>query len=159
MAIKEIPFEDATASQLAEFASVNYGLDVRHTMGHAKIVQSLQASGYDKQTIEVNVPDIAPAVASSGEVRRMAKVFIPEQEKPGGSEPVWSSVNGKALFTPRNRECEIPYEHYLALMNAVRHVYDTDENGGLIDPPRNVPEYPVSLLGIYPPLTNEAKAA
>lgn len=159
MAIKEIPFAEATATQLADFAATNYGLDVRHTMGSAKIIQALQSVGYDKQTITVQVADVPQPVAS-GNKRRMAEINIPEQDKPGGSEPVFVSVNGRGMYIPRDRECTVPYEYYDALRNAVKHVYDTDENGGLITPPREVMEYPVILIRADPPLSQiEAQAA
>jgi len=159
MATKEIPFADASASQLADFASTQYGLDVRHTTGHANIIKALQAVGYDKQTIAISVPDpIAMAAQAAG--RRMAEINIPEQEKPGGSEAVYVSVNGRSMFIPRGQNCTVGYEYYEALLHAVKYVYDTDENGGLINPPREVLEYPVILIRADPPLPAiEAKAA
>lgn len=142
MATKDIPIAEATASQLAEFASTQYGLDVRHTTGHTKIVQALQAIGYDKETIAVTVEDAAPAAP---EGRKMVKILIQAQPGVGGKDHVPIGHNGKWYRIMRGKPVDVPEEIIGVLNDAQTVEFDKGPNGEPINP-RMVPKFPWSIV-------------
>lgn len=163
MAMKKVPIESASATQLAEFAENVLGLDgVNYRLGVDKIVSMMRVASYDKDFIEIGAPEaditrIEPPANQNG--RRMATIRIYTSEKPGGSEPVQVAVNGRRMDIPRDRDCTIPWEYYHVLSNAKKLIYRTDDNGILLPgKPDEVHEYPFSLIHEDPPVT-EAKAA
>jgi hypothetical protein len=163
MALKKVLIENASASQLADFAENTLGLEgVDYRLGTDKILAKMRTVLYDKDYIEIDVPEsdiqrIDPPQAQGK--RRMATVFIHNQDKPGGTEPVPTAVNGKQLFTPRNSQQTIPWEHYHVLDNAKHFVYQQGPNGELLTETRTeAHEYPFSLIREDPPLPTEKAA-
>jgi hypothetical protein len=163
-AAAELKIPLASAAQLAEYAETVLGLDgVNYRLGSDALIAKIRITGHDKDFIEVSVPEadiqrIDPPRPVSG--RRMATIRIYNQETPGGTEPVPVAVNGKQMFIPRDRDCDIPWEYYHALDNARKYVYDTDSIGRLDQATRKeVHEYPFSLIREDPPLPSEKKAA
>ena len=77
----------------------------------------------------------------------MVQLRIEPQEKPGGSEPVFTSVNGSPILIPRAETCWVDYKYYHALMNAEASIPITDEDSKIVGW-RKVPEYPVSVFHI-----------
>jgi hypothetical protein len=160
--MQKIAIADASAKQLADYAETVLGIEgVDYRLGKAKIEEKMRATMYDKDYIEV--PDeeapiqrIDPTVIPGA--RRMATIFIHNQDKAGGTEPVPVAVNGRQLFIPRNQEATIPWEYYHALGNAKHFVYQQGPNGELIYPPSEVHEYPFSLIR-EDPAPNVEKAA
>ncbi|WP_395451194.1 hypothetical protein ACHMW7_16210 [Aminobacter sp. UC22_36] len=152
--MKRIPITEATATQLADFATANLGLtDVQFRMGADKIRSLMATVGYDKDYIEIAEPPVGagrapidPDAVPSTE-RRYVNIIIQAQEGPGGSDPVPVSVNGRAMWIERAKESRIPFEYFEALRNAVKKVYDPNPQGGLM-PPRNVPTYPFTVLSL-----------
>lgn len=71
-------------------------------------------------------------------------VNIARTEDPGGNDPVPLSVNGRAMYVPRDQDCEIRYPYYEVLKGAVTTKYDQKEDGEMV--PRHVPLYPFSLV-------------
>lgn len=141
MATKEIPFEEATASQLADFAATQYGLDVRHTMGSIKIIQALQAIGYEKQTITIQVAEAVPPV----EGRKMVTIIIQTQSGPGGKDPVPVGHNGKPFLIMRDKPVPVPESVISVLQDAKVVEFDKGPNGEPINP-RFVPKYSWSIV-------------
>ena len=70
---------------------------------------------------------------------------IEPQERPGGNEPVFVSVNGINMLIPRAQTCWIDYRYYEALKNAEAHMPIVDQDFNIIGY-RKVPEYPVSVF-------------
>lgn len=160
--MQKIAIADASAKQLADYAESVLGLDgVDYRLGKAKIEEKMRAALYDKDFIEVpdeeapiqRVEPLSPRAA-----RRMATIYIHNQDKPGGTEPVPVAVNGKQLFIPRNQEATIPWEYYHALNNAKHFVYQQGPNGELMPNPSEVHEYPFSLIKADPPVIVEKAA-
>jgi len=147
--VKQIPINEASAKDLADFATANLGLEVNFRMGSAAIRAKMATTGYTKDYIEIEEAEpVAPApVAEGAAPRKFVIIMIAAQETPGGSEPVPVSVNGRAMWIERSKPSRVPIEYYQALMNAVKYVYDPDPGpkGGLL-PARAVTTYPVTLL-------------
>lgn len=158
--MQKISIADASAKQLADYAETVLGLEgVDYRLGKAKIEEKMRAVLYDRDFIEVEeeqaaIQRIEPP--ASGNERRMATIYIHNQDKPGGTEPVPVAVNGRQLFIPRNANAVIPWEYYHALSNAKHFVYQQGPNGELIYPPAEVHEYPFSLIHEDPPLIEKA---
>lgn len=149
--LKTIPINEATATQLAEFAVTNLGLDVTHRLGTAAIRAKMGATGFDKDTIEIEVPEVSAAKApvEGAAPRKYVEVMIATEERPGGAEPVPVGLNGRVMWIERAKPQRIPRDYYQVLMDAVKKVYDPNPEGGLM-PARDVPTYPVSLLREVP---------
>jgi hypothetical protein len=152
-AAAELKLPKASAKQLADFAEQVLGLDgINYRLGGDEILSRMRTAQYDKDFIEVaeEQPDIQrrepPQQPQEGRRRRMATVLIGNQDTPGGADPVPSAVNGKQMFTPRNKLQTIPWAQMHALMNARKLVHETDEIGRLKPNPSEAQEYPVSVV-------------
>ena len=147
--MKIIRLADATASQLAEFATTNLGIEIDHRAGVEKILARMDAVGFDKETIEV--PDVAPIVAqkplTADEIGSLKTVTIEinEDGTPGGTEPVWLSVNCRAQWVPRGVPSVITLPYLEALKNAVKRDWRTDANGTLTTY-KDVPIHSYSII-------------
>lgn len=160
----KIALNEATATQLAEFATTNYGIDTTFRAGSDKIIALLRSAGFEADEIELAdkeaVSPTATRVNTPVEVigtqnkRRMARISIATMDIPGsteGREPVPVSVNGSLMYIPRGKEVEIPYTYYEALKNATFRQYDAPENEfSPIGAPRDVPRFPMSVISIDP---------
>lgn len=153
MTTQKIQIADATAKQLAEYAETVLGLEgVDYRLGADKIISKMRVAQFDKDFIEIEVeqPDIQrrepPQQSQQGRRRRMATIVIGNQDTPGGSDPVPTAVNGKQLFTERNKPQTIPWAQMHALRNAKKQVHEVDEIGRLKPNPSEAAEYPFSVL-------------
>lgn len=158
--MQKIAIADASAKQLADYAETVLGLDgVDYRLGKGKIEEKMRAALYDKDFIEVadeQAPIQRIEPPAHGSARRMATIYIHNQDKPGGTEPVPVAVNGRQIFIPRNQQADIPWEYYHALDNAKKFVYQQGPNGELINPPSEAHEYPFSLIREDPALVEKA---
>jgi len=151
MSTKKIPLSDATASELADFAAKNLGLDVQYRMGADKIRALMAAAGYQKDTIEIEVPDAGNdpnARVATGEAeapRKMVMIQINNQPGPGGKEHVPVGVNGKVYLIKRGEPVKVPVEVVHVLENAKTTAYDRGPNGEPINP-TDVLKHPFSVL-------------
>ncbi len=71
-------------------------------------------------------------------------VFIDIQDSADGTQPVWVSVNERGQFIERGKDSEIRLPYLHALHNAIRRLYDQDEDNNMI--PRDVLSYPVRVV-------------
>mgnify|MGYP001325266225 CR=1 FL=1 len=71
-------------------------------------------------------------------------VFIMIEDTTAGDQPVWACVNGRGQFIERGKNQVIRYPYLHALENAIKRLYDQDENNNMI--PRNVLSYPVKVV-------------
>jgi hypothetical protein len=164
----KIQIADATATQLSNFARIHHGLDdVAPTKGREHIVARLAAVGFTEDAIEVPDPHPAPvpaqthpAAAPSGNKRRMVKITILEQDIPGsteGKEPVKVSVNGSAMYIPRGKPVDIPYEYFHALQNASYRQFDLPPDAYTpLGEARDVPRFPITVHQIDPEPVKQA---
>ena len=81
---------------------------------------------------------------------------IEPQEKPGGNEPVFTSVNGVNILIPRAQTCWVDYKYYHALQNAVAHIAEVDRG---LQHHRLSQGAGISDVGVHvePPLTKAEK--
>lgn len=149
----QIKIEDATATQIADYAVKFHGMDVRPTMGKDKLITALRVAGFSGAEIEVEMPqpkgetpEAITARSPRDEPKR--RIFIEQQEGAEGQRPVFASVNGSAMLIPRGVEVVVPQKYVGVLNNAQREVIDPDPGpmGGTL-PPRRVLQYPFRDLG------------
>lgn len=142
---------DATATELAEFAKVQFGIEgVRHTMGKEAILAKLATVGFAADEITVDAPQApaAPRPVKAEDIgsAEMVRILISEQDGAGGSEPVFVAVNGRGILIPRGKEHPVRKPFVEALQNATRRVPimggDSQITGW-----REVPQYPFQVLG------------
>jgi hypothetical protein len=154
-----------SATALSEHVSANMGLDVRPNMGVPGILAKMALAGFPTDYIDVDdgkeepeIKRVEPKRDRHTPGRRMVQLRIEPQEKPGGNEPVFTSVNGVPILIPRAQTCWVDYKYFIALQNAVAHIAETDEDSAITGY-RKVPEYPVSVFTIEPKLTKSEKKA
>lgn len=147
----KIAFSRAKAEDLRQFAVEHLGLEVAQGAPRADMI-ALIKTAWDEDHIlvepasdepaPVSIAAAAPAAPPAGKVR----IIIDQQEGPGGSEPVFLSVNGRAMLVPRGEEVDIPAHYFEVLKNAERHVYDVDKESRMSNAPRVVPQYPHRVI-------------
>jgi len=149
------PIADCDVTELRDFATIVMGLELAPTSNTPTTLSRIRAAGYQLDYIEIqgdagpavqNQPSAAAPATERGEKmvdgRRFMRISIPENDKAGGDEPVFVSVNGKAMFIPRNKTEWVPEEYVEALKNAQEFVYETADDGLGLKPPRVIQSYP-----------------
>lgn len=154
MSDKKIPIEEATVEQLRAFASAYLGLDI-HGSTKEENVRARVAKAWGKP--EILVPDAGEdetVVARGGQPphpvtaahqppdKGKVRLIIQRTDDSGGNDPVFVSVNGRAMLVPRGKEVEIPYRYFRALEKAVIYRYEPLPDGGIDPVPRKIPLYP-----------------
>lgn len=145
--MKRIPITEASASQLADFAATNLGLDVQYRMGADKIRAVMATSGYHKDHIdvgEVQLLDPVPAPVVETKPREMVTIRIDNQLGAGGKDHVPVGVNGKVYRIKRGMDVAVPKEVVEVLKNANTVAYERGPNGEPINP-SYVPKHPYSI--------------
>lgn len=154
-----VPLSKANKTQLQAFARDHLGIALEDNMtNEAMRAKVRQAANRDSipvagtETIAAPEGEVAAApinvIAEDTENERV-RIIIAATEEPGGDEPVFVSVNGKAQYIPRGEEVEIRRPYYEVLMQAETWRYDMqrDANGnpdGMIR--RKVLAYPVARV-------------
>lgn len=152
MANKTVAIGDATPAELRYYAETVLGLDIHHFTRNPDTLRAKIATVVENLT-EITVPDNledgpAPPVAAPrsddqrADLRAPVILKIPQQDEPGGSEPVMVSVNGRAMAIPRDQWCEVSYPYFMVLQNAVEDHYEALENGGMSTTTRKIQRYP-----------------
>jgi hypothetical protein len=125
----------------------------------------MAATGFPIDFIEIDdgkddipIQRIDPPQKRHIEGKRSVQLRIEPQEKPGGAEPVFVSVNGVHILIPRATTCWVDYRYYEALKNAVAHIAEVDEDSKITGF-RQVPEYPVSVFHIEEELPKPTEQA
>lgn len=148
--MKRIKITDATATELAKYGAETLNLpNMVPTRGLNVILAEIRKVE-DKEFIEIDEvagapPETKPGGVPSAENQpdpdSLVKIMIPQQEGPGGNEPVWAAVNGVGLWIPRDQWHDIKFKYVEALENATKRIYDTDDEGKIVGH-RDVPQYP-----------------
>ena len=159
----KLPIDMLSATALANHVIANMGLDVKPQMGLNGIKAKMAQAGFPIDFIEIDdgqedvpITRVEPPRQRHVEGKRMVQLRIEPQEKPGGNEAVFTSVNGLPILIPRSQTCWVDYKYYHALQNSVAHIAEVDQDSNITGW-RKVPEYPVSVFYIEPPLTEEEK--
>ena len=165
MARMKLPIDMLNATALANHVVANMGLEVSPKMGVMGIKAKLAQAGFATDFIEVDDGKEEPIIQRIEPVRprhtpgkRSVNLRIEPQEKPGGNEPVFVSVNGVHMLIPRQQTCWVEYKYYEALNHAVAYIAEVDEDLNITGF-RKVPEYPVSVFHIEDELPAEEQAA
>ena len=160
----KLPIDMMNATALAKHVIETMGLDVTVKMGVLGIKAKMAQAGFPTDFIEIDdgneeapIARVEPLRGRHTPGRRMVELRIEQQEKPGGNEPVFVSVNGVHMLIPRSKNCWVDYKYYEALQNAVAHIAEVDQDSNITGY-RKVPEYPVSVFHIEPPLSKAEKA-
>lgn len=164
------PIEEAKAEDLARFAEVYLGLEIKKGAKKDDILQQMKVAGYARDSIVIppevstrpdfpqgDLGDIPPSSVrfhetetdDQGNPRMYVRIRVPSSEAIGGKDPVPTSVNGRRYDIPRDQPCWVPIENVRVLQTAVSQVYeeyDAERNfmGGL-GAPRSVLNYPFSF--------------
>lgn len=158
--MRTIAISDATDTELKVFAT-NGGLSFPPNIGRDALIKKCKAI-LEGDTIELpdlpgddtDADDKAKAAQAltkkqvvSGQGNAWVWVFINTSEKDGGDQPVDLYCNGKMIWVPRGKWCNIREGYASALKDAVEQKYNQfkDPETGLnkIDPtPRNAQRYP-----------------
>jgi hypothetical protein len=162
---KKIPIDIMNAQALATLVVANMGLDVNPKMGLLGIKAKMAQGGFPTDFIEIDDDEEDDRPIERREPprerhipgKRSVQLRIEPQEKPGGNEPVFVSVNGVNMLIPRAKTCWVDYRYYEALNNAVAHIAETDQDSNITGY-RKVPEYPVSVFHIEDPVEEQAAA-
>lgn len=152
----KLSIAEATAAQLADFANRNYGLTVNYRQGRDFVLAELNKVGFSGSEIDVDgaeqaaetIIDREPARLAGGKAGfsgQTAVIRIPQQNEPGGKDPVVGGVNGLFFRIVRDTDVEVPIEYVRVLQNANRVEYSHGENGEPINP-TEVPTHPFSIL-------------
>lgn len=146
----KISLHEATASQLAEYATAQLGIECNYRDGRDKILAKMSSVGFNSEFIEAEAETAPEPKAAIGAVepkgpRKMVRIMIPTQNEPGGKDPVVVGVNGRVARIMRGKPVDVPAEYVEVLNNANKLVYDKDENGSPINP-QLVPTHPFSIL-------------
>ena len=159
------PIETATASELARFANIHYGIEVAHQKGKEHILTLLHNVGFEGAEIDVEGPSEQPsaavqrpvigaeiAPARGGKALRMVNLTLHETETPGsteGTDPVWVAVNGSGMWVPRGRPVNIPFEYFAVLQNAkIRQYAPPPDEFTPLGEYRDVPRHAMSVHSI-----------
>jgi hypothetical protein len=162
--MKKVPIKDATEAQLRAFGESHLGLQFEPTEQLAAIRSKVEAV-WTKPEIQLADEKAAPKVAAGTaakpkrpetqdgqpvlvartkkhETEPLVRVMIAKTEGAGGADDVPLGCNGEIMTVPRGKIIDIPRRYFESLKNAVKHVYDTTEDGKSLNPvPRQVPEF------------------
>jgi hypothetical protein len=162
--------ETVPVSVLRDYARTTLGLELADTTKRNDIIGKMRSVGFTADMIEVpgdpeqlQRPE-ATAADENGPVRfkrdaqgqivkgdgglpvKEYRILIPKEDKPGGEEPVYVSVNGVAMWITRGEQHWVDEKYVEALKNAVNFVYPQYEDGlGGLGTPREVQSYPYQI--------------
>jgi hypothetical protein len=144
--MKTIAIGEASAAQLAEFASSHLGvLGASATVGKDRLLEIIREVGHEGDTIQVFEEKKPRKAVSAPDHERKVRIHIAVAEGTAGSQPVPVGVNGILMLIPRGKDVEIPWRYLHALQNAKTKLPVTDDDGQIVDW-REAPAYPVSVL-------------
>lgn len=149
-----ISIEEAHVKDVRAFAQIVLGLEVGDGEHKATVVDKMRTAGYMSDEIalvETGAPRATsgqPNVVQNEKGQDCIRVLIPEDDKPGGTEPVPVSVNGSAMLIPRGTPQLVPVAYVGVLRDAWVWKYvqkeiqpELGQYGGISEPSR-VPMYP-----------------
>lgn len=156
-----VPLSIVGTKELADHLSTNHGLEVRYQDGKEKLLAKMAEAGIPTDFIEVDNGEAEPVVqriepapkARHTPGKRMCQIQIEPQDKPGGNEPVWTAVNGVGIWITRGERVWVDYKYVHCLQNAKQTVPDKIGQDSEILSWRDVPEVPMSVWAIEPPLS------
>ena len=150
------PLNSLSDEEMARYCRVVQNMPAETTGSRTKMMAGLAAIGIKADTL-VDIPAAAaaaptptPAVAemTGKDPEEFVLINLHASEMPGGQEPVFVGVNGVPIWIPRAQPVRIRRKFMAALSHAVRTVHDPDHSnplGGTL-PPRDVPDYPFTVL-------------
>ena len=163
-----VPWDKATLVELKKFAVSVLGIIPGPNIGESTLRAKIRAAFAGNHiTImvldgedEVVAPD-APAPPSDPPIQGKAlrgssaendpkvTITIAEVEGAGGKRPVPVGVNGVIMLVPRGKPAPIPLRYYFALGDAIKTLYEMDEQSGDVNS-SDVPSYPFTVNKMPP---------
>ena len=148
--MKTIAISEASAAQLAEFASSHLGMiGINASQGKERLIELIEAAGHEGDTIEIHDTERKPRAkaAPSSDPDRKVRIHIATGEGAIGARHVEVAVNGVLMLIPRGKDVEIPWKYLHVLQNAKASQAEVDDDGQIVGW-REAPLYPVSVLGV-----------
>lgn len=157
---RTIPIDEAEVAELREFARTMLQIEIEGREPKHVLRSKIKAAGYHADKITLFDASSVEAAEdrrdargrrvfkktdeATGREREYVRILIPQEDKPGGDEPVPAGVNGRIMYIPRGEPQDVPVEYVEALENAVEFVYEPYNGEGLggLKPPREVKSYP-----------------
>ena len=157
-----VDLQDASVDQLAQFAEIlGAELPEKQTKGSLlALIEAIRPGGkplripeqttfHQPASADSAIPPSCYMVVEEERDGVMVKrqyvgIRLPETDRPGGKQPVPVSVNGIRFDVPRNMDCWVPMEFYVALDNSRRWDYLENERG--LKEPREVHDYPFNFV-------------
>jgi len=127
-----ISVEDATATQLADYAQTIHGLDVTFREGKAKILSKLADAGWTEDSFETEQPEVtalAPAPEGKGDVGADEYVTIMIPKEAGKPRLEFVSVNGTGIWIERGKSSRVRRRYHHALEIAQQEVFEPSNEG------------------------------
>tara|TARA_Y100000310_G_scaffold340966_1_gene438561 strand:+ start:511 stop:1146 length:636 start_codon:yes stop_codon:yes gene_type:complete len=166
---RTITYDDATKTELIQFAAENLGMKFHPNTGIAKVSAAIRQVWLNDFIILFGPADKAAAVEDvetgedeegsatvgasirslgrgSSKTDPVVRMIVNLSEKPGGHRPVFVSVNNVGMLIPRGKEVDVPYRYYLALKEAVGTVYIQDDDEDYTLRSRNVQSYAFQVV-------------
>jgi hypothetical protein len=163
---KQINIDDASKEQLIQFAQENLGMDFHPNTGAQKVLAGIRAAWRPNviylfgeedpgQSVEIEEGSTRERISAhtrsleggSSKTDPKVRMVINEAEGPGGTRPIFVSVNNVPMLLPRGEEIAVPYRYYLALKAAVMTIHEQDENTYEVTS-RDVPSYPFQIISL-----------
>lgn len=148
----EIQIENASATQLAEFASNVLNIEADHRRGKAALITLIRDAGWKDDTIEVDAPVVAkaapvatadPVNADEAYLNELVTIIIPKDDRE--NDIVAVGHNGRNIRINRGEISKIPRKYLNVLKDAVKTVYAQTEKDGL-GKATQVPMYPYQVI-------------
>lgn len=157
----------ADKAEMREFAREVLGITMTGNLSEDKIRERIRNTCIERGIdIPVSGADAAAREESQQRTRSRAEregwptIMIPDQDKPGGNEPVFVGANGKGYTIPRNVDVQVPHAVVEILKNARQEIVTQRDDGSL--DVRKVLTYPYQVIDPGKPRvppTEGAKAA
>lgn len=158
------PLNVLTDAEMTRYCKVVQNMPDEMLGNRTKMMAGLAAIGIKADTLvdvpagDAHAPQPVASRPTGGDPEEFVIINIHASEMPGGQEPVFVSVNGIPIWIPRAQPVRVRRKYADSLRLAVRTVHDPDPGplGGTL-PPREVPDYPFSVLADpAPPLSATA---
>ena len=147
----KIKLSAASGEQVRKFASEVLGLDIKtaDTIGsiRAKIATVWEGDEIDvEEGGKLAKVQVMPIETKDDDGSEMVRVIIQKTSGVGGSDTIFASVNGRAIWIPRGEPVDLAKKYFEVLQNAVEAIYDQLPDGGINTEPRMVPVYPYQRI-------------
>lgn len=140
MSVKRIPFSDATAAQLREFASLTLGLEVHPSMNSVTLIAAIQKADWKNDFITLDERDEQPKPAQPrGQDPALPEdleddpakdpiiqVLVSEGSDDMGKEAIYLGNGNDRILVPRGKWSPLRFRYLSPLKDAIQTIYKQD---------------------------------